>query len=179
MRQNGINWTSVAAFVVFHAAAVAALFFFTWPAFFVAVALYWISLSLGIGMGYPPAVDSSFLRAEEVDRVLPDSLRDAGPGRRSALSWVTTHRIHHRFSDQDGDPHTPHDGKWWSHILWMTVGDATNCTPEEYRRYSPDLCRDRFLVLLSKYFYVPLVIVGVLLFAWGGWPLSSVGVFSA
>ena len=30
----------------------AALFFFSWPAFFTALVLYWISLSLGIGMRY-------------------------------------------------------------------------------------------------------------------------------
>ena len=51
-RRDGINWTSVVAFSIFHIGAIAALFFFTWPAFFVFLALYWISLSLGIGMGY-------------------------------------------------------------------------------------------------------------------------------
>src|SRR5271169_678781 len=44
-KQDGVNWTSVIAFTVFHCGAVAAVFFFTWPAFFVALALYWISLS--------------------------------------------------------------------------------------------------------------------------------------
>lgn len=52
IRQDGINWISLTAFTLFHVGAVAALFFFTWPAVFTAVALYWISLSLGIGMGY-------------------------------------------------------------------------------------------------------------------------------
>src|SRR4051812_43334148 len=51
-RQEGINWTSVIAFGFFHVGAVAALFFFTLPAFFTAIGLYWLSISLGIGMGY-------------------------------------------------------------------------------------------------------------------------------
>ncbi len=33
----GINWISLTAFTVFHAGAVAALFFFSWPAFFTAL----------------------------------------------------------------------------------------------------------------------------------------------
>ncbi|MES1258499.1 MAG: acyl-CoA desaturase, partial [Acidobacteriota bacterium] len=50
--REGINWISLTAFSLFHIGAVAALFVFTWPAFLTALALYWISLSLGIGMGY-------------------------------------------------------------------------------------------------------------------------------
>ena len=38
--------------VAFHIGAIAALFMFTWKAFFVAVALWWIAGSLGIGMAY-------------------------------------------------------------------------------------------------------------------------------
>lgn len=176
VKREGINWTATTAFIVFHIGAIVALFFFTWPAFLTAVALYYISLSLGIGMGYHRLLTHrSYVPHKWVEYFLAvcgTLALEGGP-----LSWVTTHRIHHKFSDQEGDPHTPRDGKWWSHIIWMTVGDATNCTPEEYRRYSPDLCRDRFLVLLSKYFWVPLVVVGVLLFAVGGWPFLLWGIF--
>ncbi len=50
VKRDGINWISVTAFTAFHAGAFAALFFFSWPAYFTAIVLYWISLSLGIGM---------------------------------------------------------------------------------------------------------------------------------
>jgi stearoyl-CoA desaturase (delta-9 desaturase) len=93
------------------------------------------------------------------------------------ISWVTTHRIHDQFSDKHGDPHTPRDGKWWSHIIWMMVGDATNCTPEQCAHYTRDLSKDRFLVWLSKYFYLPLVILSIVLLAWGGLPFLLWGVF--
>ena len=176
VERDGINWVAVTAFALFHLGAVVALFFFSWPAFFTAVALYWVSLSLGIGMGYhrllthrsytPPKWIEYFLA------ICGTLALEGGP-----LSWVTTHRIHHRFSDKEGDPHTPRDGKWWSHIIWMMVGDATNCTHEECSKYSPDLLRDPFLVWLSKYFWVPLAILSVLLLALGGWPFLLWGVF--
>ena len=47
-----INWVTATAMVLFHIGAVAALFFFTWKAFFLALFLWWVSGSLGIGMGY-------------------------------------------------------------------------------------------------------------------------------
>ena len=50
--RDGFNWGTAIAMVVFHVGAIAALFFFTWPAFFVAIFLWWVSGSLGIGMSY-------------------------------------------------------------------------------------------------------------------------------
>src|ERR1041385_4456697 len=54
-RQSGdkeINWVTGLFMGLFHAGALAAFFFFTWKALLVAVLLWWISGSLGIGMGY-------------------------------------------------------------------------------------------------------------------------------
>jgi fatty-acid desaturase len=38
--------------IAFHIGAIAALFLFTWKAFALAILLWWVSVSLGIGMGY-------------------------------------------------------------------------------------------------------------------------------
>ncbi len=176
IRRTGVNWTSLTAFTVFHVGAVAALFFFSWPAFFTALALYWISLSLGIGMGYHRLLTHrSYKTPKWIEYFLAicgTLALEGGP-----MFWVATHRIHHQFSDQDGDPHTPRDGKWWSHIGWMLVGNATHCNIEECSHYAPDICKDRFLVWLSKYHYVPLVVLGIALLVFGGQPFLLWGVF--
>ena len=49
---NQVNWVTTFFMAAFHAGAIAALFFFTWKALLVAVLLWWVSGSLGIGMGY-------------------------------------------------------------------------------------------------------------------------------
>ena len=49
---DGVNWGTATAMLLFHVGAIAALFFFTWKAFFVACFLWWVSGSLGIGMSY-------------------------------------------------------------------------------------------------------------------------------
>jgi fatty-acid desaturase len=176
INREGINWTSVIAFSTFHIGAVAALFFFTWPAFFVALALYWISLSLGIGMGYHRLLTHrSYKPAKWVEYFLAvcgTLALEGGP-----MFWVATHRVHHQFSDKHGDPHSPREGKWWAHLVWMLVGDATHCDIEECSRYAPDVCRDRFLVWLSNYHYVPLAIVSILLLVFGGLPCLLWGTF--
>ncbi|MGC2657755.1 MAG: fatty acid desaturase [Bryobacteraceae bacterium] len=176
VKREGINWTSVTAFTVFHLGAVAALFFFSWPAFFTALALYWVSLSLGIGMGYHRLLTHrSYKPRKWVEYILATCgtlALEGGP-----MFWVATHRIHHQLADKEGDPHSPRDGKWWSHIVWMLVGNATHCDIEECSRYAPDVCKDRFLVWLSKYHYVPLLAVSAALFAVGGLPFLLWGVF--
>jgi fatty-acid desaturase len=175
-RQEGTNWTSVIAFSFFHLGAVAALFFFSWPAFFTALAIYWVSLSFGIGMGYHRLLTH---RSYKVPKALEYFLSvcgslalEGGP-----ISWVATHRVHHQFSDKAGDPHTPRDGKWWSHLIWMLNGEASNSNTADCARYAPDLMKDRFHVWLSRYHYLPLVISAVLLLAFGGLPFLFWGVF--
>ncbi len=176
VRRDGINWTSVIAFSIFHIGAVAALFFFTWPAFFVALVLYWLGMSLGVGMGYHRLLTHRSYKPpkwiEYALAVCGTLALEGGP-----MFWVATHRVHHQFTDRDGDPHTPRDGKWWSHIVWMLVGNATHCNIEDCSRYAPDVCRDRFLVQLSNYHYVPLAIVSILLLVFGGLPFLLWGTF--
>jgi fatty-acid desaturase len=176
IKRDGINWVSLTAFSVFHTGAVAAVFFFSWPAVFAAIALYWISLSLGIGMGYHRLLTHRSFQAPRAIKyflaICGTLALEGGP-----IAWVATHRIHHQFSDKPGDPHTPRDGKWWAHIVWMLVGDATHSKTAECSRYAADLCNDRFMVWLSKYNYVPLLVVSALLLVFGGVPFLLWGVF--
>jgi stearoyl-CoA desaturase (delta-9 desaturase) len=158
IRRDGINWISLVAFTVFHVGAVAALFYFNWPAVLTALGLYWISLSLGIGMGYHRLLTHrSYKTPKWIEYFLAicgTLALEGGP-----MFWVATHRIHHRFSDKEGDPHTPRDGKWWSHIGWMLVGNGTHCDVEQCARY------------------VPLAILSILLLVFGGLPFLLWGVF--
>jgi stearoyl-CoA desaturase (delta-9 desaturase) len=176
IKSEGINWIAVIAFSIAHTGAVAALFFFSWPAIIAAAVLYWIALSLGIGMGYHRLLTHrSYTVPKPVEYFLAvcGSLAlEGGP-----VYWVSTHRIHHQFSDREGDPHTPRDGKWWSHITWMLVGNATQCSLADCHHYSPDLMKDPFLVWLSKNNVVPSLIVGALLFTFGGLPFLLWGLF--
>jgi stearoyl-CoA desaturase (delta-9 desaturase) len=94
-----------------------------------------------------------------------------------AINWVTTHRIHHAFTETDKDPHTPHHGTYWSHMGWIFRGTAQNQDEATQLRYAPDLVRDKVHVFMSNYYYVTPIIAAVILYAIGGWSMVLWGIF--
>ena len=92
------------------------------------------------------------------------------------IYWVAVHRLHHQLTDRPGDPHSPRDGKWWSHIGWILRGSLHSET-KLLAKYAPDLARDPFYVWLSKWNWVPVTVVGIGLFLTGGWSWVFWGIF--
>jgi len=172
-----INWITSTFMMIFHLGAVAAFFFFTWKALFVAMFLWWVSGSLGIGMCYHRLLTHRGYKTPkwlEYFLTLCATLAlEGGP-----IFWVATHRIHHQFSDVDGDPHSPIDGKWWSHMGWILMGKSMHHDTTTLAKYVPDLAKDKFHVWITKYHYVPSIILGLILFAIGGWPFLLWGTFA-
>ena len=37
----------------------------------------------------------------------------------SVLRWCNDHRVHHRFTEQEQDPHSIKKGFWYAHMLWL------------------------------------------------------------
>ncbi|XP_072943232.1 acyl-CoA Delta(11) desaturase-like [Epargyreus clarus] len=48
----------------------------------------------------------------------------------SAITWIRDHRMHHRYSDTDADPHNATRGFFYSHVGWLLVKKH----PEVHRR---------------------------------------------
>jgi len=164
-----INWVTAGFMALFHAGAIAALFFFTWKALIACCLLWWISGSLGIGMGYHRLLTHRGYKTpkwvEYVLTVCGTLTLEGGP-----IFWVATHRIHHKFSDHEGDPHTPVEGKWWAHMVWILMGKSLHQDTQTLSRYVPDLAKSKFHIWITKYHYVPVIAVAALLFAIGGLP---------
>ena len=68
-----------------------------------------------------------------------------------ATTWVSTHREHHKKSDQEGDPHSPHNGGgfWFAHLKWMFIPEASN--PE---RWAPDMLKDPIVAWFTRNYLV-------------------------
>jgi stearoyl-CoA desaturase (delta-9 desaturase) len=132
--------------------------------------------SLGIGLGYHRLLTH---RGFKTPKWLEYFLTLCGTFalQAGAISWVTTHRIHHAFTDTDKDPHSPRNGTYWSHIGWIFRGSAQEHDEATHQRYSPDLVKDKFHLILNKYYSVPTVILGLILFAVGGWSMVLWGIF--
>ncbi|MFD3314293.1 acyl-CoA desaturase [Streptomyces sp. NPDC058656] len=97
------------------------------------------------------------------------------------VRWVADHRKHHKFSDAEGDPHSPWrfgetvpalmKGLWWAHIAWMFDEEQT---PQD--KYAPDLIKDKALRTISRQFLLwaglslmlPALIGGLVTMSWWG-----------
>jgi stearoyl-CoA desaturase (delta-9 desaturase) len=174
--ETGINWVTSIAMFIFHAGAIAALFFFSWKYLFVALFLYWVGGSLGIGMGYHRLLTHRGYKTpkwvEYFLTVCATLALEGGP-----IFWVSLHRVHHQLSDHEGDPHTPHDGGWWAHAGWIMAGESLHAQTAPLARYVPDLTRDRFYIWLSKYHWIPMVVAGLICLAVAGIPGLMWGIF--
>jgi len=176
VKDRGINWFTTSFMVVLHIGAIAALFMFTWKAFFVALFLYWVSGSLGIGMAYHRLLTHRGYKTHKwIEYFLTTCGTLAFEG--GPIAWVATHRIHHQNTDKDGDPHSPRDGGFWSHMGWILTGRAMHRDRSELLPYVPDLRKDKFHLWISKWHVVTSVVVAVVFYAIGGWPSVFWGVF--
>ena len=175
-RPQGFNWGVTAFMVGIHTCAVIALFWFSWQNLAVAGLLWWVSGSLGIGMGYHRLLTHRGYRAPKMVEyfltVCGTLALEGGP-----IAWVATHRIHHAFTEKEGDPHSPRDGTWWSHMGWILNGKSLHWNTSATGRYAVDLAKDPFYVWLTHWHFVPQVVVVLGLFALGGWQFVFWGVF--
>jgi stearoyl-CoA desaturase (delta-9 desaturase) len=77
------------------------------------------------------------------------------------ISWVADHRKHHAFSDQEGDPHSPHvdhghglsgalRGLAHAHVGWLFIHTQRGSR----KRYAPDLLADPVVSFVDRTFLV-------------------------
>ncbi len=76
-----------------------------WHDVVIALVFYWVS-GLGVTVGYHRYFTHGSFKAKTGLRValaVAGSLAIEGP----VITWVSDHRRHHKYSDKEGDPHSP------------------------------------------------------------------------
>ena len=173
--QRKLNWFTIAVLVFLHAGALAALFFFSWKSFLVAVALHWVAVGFGISLGYHRLhTHQSYqcpLWMQYALATCGTLTLEGGP-----MFWVGNHRIHHAKSDKPGDPHSPREGVMWAHVGWVVYDECRDITEDYTTKYAPDIARHKYYMWLNRYHWVPSVILGLILLAWGGIPMFLWGI---
>src|SRR5436190_24077206 len=118
---NKLNWITATVMAVFHIGAVAAFFFFSWKAFFVAFLLWYVSGSFGIGMGYHRLLTHrGYKTSKWVEYFLTTCgtlALEGGP-----FFWVATHPVPHLNTDKEGAPHSSRDARFWANMRWILTG---------------------------------------------------------
>ncbi|WP_130798197.1 acyl-CoA desaturase [Streptomyces otsuchiensis] len=134
----------------------------------------------GITVGFHRYFTHGSFKAKRPLRIalaIMGSLAVEGP----VVRWVADHRRHHRFSDAEGDPHSPWrygetvpalmKGLWWAHLGWMFDKEQTS-----QEKYAPDLVKDPAIRRISRQFalwtavslLLPPLIGGLATWSWQG-----------
>lgn len=150
-----------------------------WHDVVIGVVMYFVGCH-GITIGFHRYFTHGAFKANRPLRValaVAGSLAIEGP----VIRWVADHRKHHKFSDKDGDPHSPWrygetipalmKGLVWAHMGWMFDSEQT---PQHV--YAPDLLKDRDIRWISRQFalftavslLIPPLVGGLWSMSWHG-----------
>ena len=128
-----------------------------WPDL-VVMAVTYLLTGLGITVGYHRLFTHRSFKTSAPIRALLAALGSAaieGP----VIEWVANHRKHHQFSDQPGDPHSPHvdraggwrgalGGLFHAHMGWI-FSDEDMASEQ---RYAKDLLADPIVRFIDRTF---------------------------
>jgi stearoyl-CoA desaturase (delta-9 desaturase) len=127
-------------------------------------AIVYIPFGLGITVGFHRLFTHRSFKTSPAMRAIIGALGSAaieGP----VISWVADHRKHHAFSDQEGDPHSPHvghgEGLWaqfkgffHAHMGWLFIHTQRGSKT----RFAPDLLKDPVVRFIDRTFVLWAVI---------------------
>ena len=130
-----LHWSDVAVFVIMY-----------------------VICAMGVTVGFHRHLTHRSFKAKKPVRAAlaaAGSIAIEGP----VISWVADHRKHHAFSDQEGDPHSPHvgHGSGWSgairglfhaHVGWLFIHTQRG----KRDRYAPDLIADPTISFIDRTF---------------------------
>jgi stearoyl-CoA desaturase (delta-9 desaturase) len=143
-----------------------------WRDLMLFVALY-VPIGLGVTVGFHRLLTHRSFKTYAWLRGLLAILGSAaieGP----VISWVADHRKHHKFSDQEGDPHSPHVGRgagvfgalrglFHAHMGWLFVHTQRGSK----ERFAPDLLEDPVIGWVDRTFLLWAVLGLLVPFALG------------
>lgn len=175
-KSRKLQWSTVIGVLIFHALAIWALFTFSWSNLLAAFITWWIAGSWGIGLAYHRLLTHGGFKTP---KWLEYFMTFCGTFafQSGAITWVATHRIHHKFTETEEDPHSPRGGALWSHIGWILQGDGQVKDEATMQRYAPDLMKDPVHRVMNRYYWMSSVLLGGVLFLIGGWTMVLWGIF--
>ncbi len=163
-------WLSAVPFFAVHLAPLGALFVVvTWQDWVLCAALY-VTRMFFVTAGYHRYFAHRSYRMGRVTQFLV-AVAGTTAVQKGPLWWAGHHRVHHRYTDVDGDVHSPRDGFWWSHVGWILS--------TRYKEIDTDAIKDFAaypeLRLVDRFNWVGPWILAVTCFLVGGWGALLIG----
>ena len=170
-----VNWRYAPSIIFCHLIAVLAFFpwFFSWTGVVLLIAGWFVFGTLGINLGYHRLLTH---RGLSCPRWLEYSLAILGlcALQDAPAYWVAIHRRHHRYADEEKDPHSPVVSFIWAHMGWLIkkVDDMKRETLTE--QYAKDLLRQPFYAYFERHDnWVKIALASWIVFFAGGFGVAA------
>lgn len=146
-----ILWGYAAAFIVFHAACLLVFvpWFFSWAGVVSFAVGVFIFGQIGVPIGYHRLLaHRSFKAPKWFERTLATlAMFNA---QETPARWVSWHRMHHKHSDHQEDPHSPLVTFGWGHVNWLVYENRKTNNFSCYQKYARDILEDPYYMWLEK-----------------------------
>ena len=127
-----------------------------WYHYIIAFVVYFFTGCVGMSGTYHRLLSHKSYVAPKWWEYLGTILATIG-GTGSSIAWCAVHREHHRFTDTDKDPHSPH-AKGFLKVQFLSMFHQPNV------RYVPDLLRSSFHVNMHKYYWAVHIVYASILY---------------
>jgi sn-2 palmitoyl-lipid 9-desaturase len=119
--------------------------------FFLCIFTTYLVLQFGLVLGYHRLLSHRcFVTHAWLKRCL--SLVGALAMQSGPISWVATHRLHHRIAEQEFDPHSPKHGLLWAHFFWIFFEHPRLSQSDKRTMIAHDLYADAFIRFCEEKF---------------------------
>ncbi|MCE0724834.1 MULTISPECIES: acyl-CoA desaturase [Legionella] len=163
LKQGTIHWARAFLFILVHLCCFA-VFWVGWSftAVFTAIFLFYLRMFAITGFYHRYFSHKTFKMNrfwQFIFAVLGNSAAQRGP-----LWWAGHHRLHHRYTEEQQDPHSPiQHGFLWSHVGWIFYSDNFKTDYKSVR----DFAKYPELLWLNRYDNIVPICLILILFAVG------------
>ena len=142
--------------------------------------MFFLTTAFGVEVGFHRYFSHKSFKATRILEILM-VIFGSMAGQGSLIAWVSVHRCHHQYTDEVGDPHSPHlhgdsffqrlKGVWYAHIGWLMNDKLPNSLV-----FAKDVLKDSLLLKLNKFYLlwlflgllIPTILGGVITQSWIG-----------
>ena len=154
-----VVWKNVILFIVLHLYSFyglyQAIFMAQWKTLAFSVVLYFLA-ALGITMGAHRLWSHRSFKATLPLRIFLGVCQTIA-FQNDIYEWARDHRVHHKYSETDADPHNARRGFFFSHMGWLMYRKHPQVIDKGRRLDLSDLEKD-IVVQVQRKYYVPLVV---------------------
>ncbi|GBP39002.1 hypothetical protein EVAR_95622_1 [Eumeta japonica] len=152
--QNELKWINLILITLMHVGGAVWCYYYAfpvkWQTFLFASVMY-VATGFGVTGGAHRLWTHRSYKANLPLKILLLICFSAA-GQNTLQEWVRDHRVHHKFSDTDADPHNANRGLFFSHIGWLMMKKNPEVIKKGKEIDMSDIHNDKLLRWHQRYF---------------------------